>query len=340
MLERKIFGVLFALLFALIFVIPVTPQAIPPPGSTETGLGGQNVITGMILSSSGQRLYRRISIRLQTMTKGDRLAMSDDYGNFSFRGLVTGEYTIVIDKEKDFEPYRQSFEVRQYRGTPPQTYNLSVRLQLKAQPTVKPEVLNAELVNVPKSALTHYTNAAEAAKKNDHQGAIEELKLAIKEYPAFTQAFNELGVQYLKMDQLENADEAFQGLLKIEPDSFNATLNRGIVNVMMKRYGEAVPILRKAIKKNDQSAVAHYFLGQALANLGLFDDSEKELQASLQFGGEEMKEAHRLLAIIYMSRGAKKQAAAELEAYLKVAPTAPDAEKLREKIRELKESNQ
>jgi regulator of sirC expression with transglutaminase-like and TPR domain len=41
-----------------------------------------------------------------------------------------------------------------------------------------------------------------------------------------------------------------------------------------------------------------------------------------------------------MSRGAKKQAAAELEAYLKMAPTAPDADKLKEKIRELKESNQ
>jgi regulator of sirC expression with transglutaminase-like and TPR domain len=39
-----------------------------------------------------------------------------------------------------------------------------------------------------------------------------------------------------------------------------------------------------------------------------------------------MKEAHRLLAIIYTSRGAKKQAASELESYLKLAPDAPDAE--------------
>ena len=274
------------------------------------------------------------------MTKGDRLAMTDDYGNFAFRGLVTGEYTIVIDKEKEFEPYRQTFEIRQYRGTPPQLYNLAVRLVLKPTAIVKPEVVNAELVNVPKNALLHYTNAAELAKKNDHPAAIEELKLAIKEHPAFVVAFNELGVQYLKVDQLEDADAAFQSALKIDPDAFPAQLNRGIANVMMKRYGEAVPILRKALKKNDQSAVAHYFLGQSLANLGLFDDAEKELLESLRLGTEEMNEAHRILAIIYMSRGAKKQAAAELEAYLKLAPTAPDAEKLREKIKELKESNQ
>ncbi len=77
----------------------------------------------------------------------------------------------------------------------------------------------------------------------------------------------------------------------------------------------------------------------ALANLGLFDDAEKELLASLQLGKEEMKEAHRVLAIIYASRGAKKQAAAELEAYLKLAPDAPDAQKLKDTIRQLKESN-
>jgi tetratricopeptide (TPR) repeat protein len=154
------------------------------------------------------------------------------------------------------------------------------------------------------------------------------------------QAFNELGVQYLKLNQLENADEAFQGALKISPDAFAALINRGIANVLMKRYGEAAPILRKALKKNDQSAVAHYFLGQALANLGFFEQAEKELLASVELGKEEMKEAHRLLAIIYTSRGARKQAADELEAYLKLAPDAPDAEKLKDMIRQLRESNE
>ena len=339
MLERMILAPLSVLLFAFCFVLPVTAQVITPPGATETGLGGGNAISGMIVLSTGQRLERRVTVRLQTMTKGDRVAVSDELGNFTFRGLASGEYTIVIDKEKDFEPYRQSIDIRQFRGSPPQNYMLSVRLEVKGEARVKPAVLNAELMNVPKPALLHYNNAAEHARKNDRKAAIEELKLAIKEHPSFMLAFNELGVQYLKLNQLENADEAFQGALKIDPEAFAALINRGIANFMMKRYGEAVPILRKALKKNDQSAVGHYFLGQALANLGLFVDAEKELLASLTLGNEEMKEAHRLLAIIYSSRGDKKQAAAELEAYLKLAPDAPDAEKLKEKIKELKEPN-
>src|ERR1700674_3988586 len=106
MLERKVLRLLSVGLFALCFVIPVTAQMIPP-GAGDTGLGGVKAITGMVLVSPGQRLERRVSIRLQTMTKGDRVIMTDEYGNFAFRGLVSGDYTIVIDREKDFQPFSQ-----------------------------------------------------------------------------------------------------------------------------------------------------------------------------------------------------------------------------------------
>lgn len=342
MLKRNIGGQGLSLVFFSLFVVVrVTAQGIPQgAASTDTGLGGVNTISGMTVSSNGQRIARRVSVRLRSMTRGDRISTTDENGNFVFRGVPPGDFIVVIDKEQDFDPFSQNVSVIQPRGMPPQTYYLSIRLELKGRAETKPGVLNAEFVNVPKPALVHYDKAVEQAKKGDHPGAVEELKLAIKEYPSFMLAFNELGVQYLKLNQLENADEAFQSALKITPDAFAALINRGITNFMMKRYGEAVPILRKALAKNDQSAVGHYFLGQALANLGLFEDAEKELLASLEFGKEEMKEAHRILAIIYASRGSKKQAVAELEAYLKMAPNAPDAEKLKDKIRQLKESNE
>jgi len=339
MWQRRLLGFLSVTAFSVCVVTAIKAQVFLPPGATDTGLGGGNAITGMILLPNGQRLQRRVTIRLQTMTKGDRVTTTDEYGKFAFRGLVNGEYTLVIDKEKEFEPYRQMVEITQFRGAPPQVYNLNVRLTLKDEAKSKPGILNAELANVPERALAHYNTAAEQAKKNDHLAAIQELKLAIKEYPSFMLAFNELGVQYLKMNQPQDADESFQAALKLSPDAFGVLINRGIANVMMERYGEAVPILRKALKKNNESAVGHYFLGQSLANLGLFDDAEKELLTSLTLGKEEMKEAHRILAIIYSSRGDKAKAADQLETYLKLAPNVPDAEKLREKIRQLRETN-
>lgn len=329
---------LLCVVLLALWVVPVSAQ-MNPLGAGDTNLGGINTISGTVIVN-GQRVQRRVAVRLQTMTKGDRVVITDENGNFRFTGLSSGDYTLVIDKEKEYRPFSQVVTIMQTRGMPGQTYNISIRLEFKDVSTTKPGVLNVEFANVPKPALLHYDNAVELGKKDDHAGAIEELKLAIKEYPSFIQAFNELGVQYLKLDQLENADMAFQSALKIDPTNFPSLINRGIANVMMKRYGEAVPILRKALKKNDQSAVGHYFLGQSLANLGLFEDAEKELLTALQMGKDEMKEAHRILAIIYSSRKDGKKAADELELYLQLAPTTPDAAQLREKIKQLRESNQ
>ena len=309
---------------------------------SQTGLGGLHSIVGTVLSPSGRPIETRVRVKLSTMTRGDRIFTTQN-GNFAFRGLPTGSYTVVIDKEVDYKPVSQSVDIIEIRSGRPtgQTYTVNIRLEFKERPALpQPAVVSAEFLNVPKKALTHYNNALELSKNNNSQGAVDELKLAIAEHPTFTQAFNELGVQYLKLNKLNEANEAFLGALKIDPESFPALINRGIVNVMMKRYGEAVPILRKALKKNEQSPVGHYFLGQALANLGLFDDAEKDLLKSLELGKAEMKEAHRILAIIYSSRGDKKRAADELDAYLKLAPTTPDAEKIKDQIRRLRETNQ
>lgn len=308
---------------------------------SQTNLGGMNSIVGTVLSPAGRPVESRIRVKLSTMTRGDRYFTTNQNGSFAFRGLPAGSYTVVIDKELEFKPVSQSVDIIQFRGSPAQTYTVNIRLEFKdrTQPP-KPAVVNAELLNIPKKALTHYNSALELVKTNNREGAIAELKLAIAEHPTFTQAFNELGVQYLNLNKLDEANEAFQGALKIDAESFPALINRGIVNVMMKRYGEAVPLLRKALKNHEQSAVGHYFLGQALANLGLFDDAEKELLTALQLGKEEMKEAHRILAIIYSSKGDKKKAADELDTYLKLAPNTPDAEKLKDQIRKLRESEE
>src|SRR4051812_42086864 len=102
MLKRKVLGRFSAAVIALLCVVPVFSQLIPP-GPSDTNLGGINTITGMVLVDSGGRIRRNIAIRLQTMTRGDRVVTSDENGNFAFRGLPAGDYTLIIEKEKDFE---------------------------------------------------------------------------------------------------------------------------------------------------------------------------------------------------------------------------------------------
>lgn len=330
-------AIILFFVLVLIYTISICGQFVPGE-STDSGLGGSNTIVGTVYTEGG-RMNRRVTVRLTTTMRGDRVASTDDNGNFSFRGLTSGTYSIVIEKEKEFEPFVQAVDIIQLRGSPPQTYTLSVRLKPKGNVLPKPSVVDAAVANLPEKGRTMFRTAQELAKAGNHVGAVEQLLLLTKEFQDFMLGFNELGVEYLRLNQTDNADAAFQQAAKIDPAAFQPKLNRGMLYVMLKRFSEAEPILDNARGLNEQSGSVHYFLGQAKANLGKFDEAEKELTKAVSMGGSEMKEAHRTLAIIYNSRGDKKRAIVELETYLKLNPSAPDAEQLKKVLEQLKSSS-
>ena len=340
MFAKSIFRLLLAVLCALCFAIPTMSQGgvLQQPGGTDTGLGGGNAISGTVLSPTGQRVQSHVSVRLQTMTKGDRLTVTDDNGNFSFRQLPNGEYTVVIDKEKEYEPFRQTVDVRQYTGTPAQNYPLNIRLEPKGGATAKPGVLNAEFANVPPRAVASYQKALQSAQAGKNKEAIDELQQAISEYPDFMLAYTLLGVQYLAVGDLAKAEESLTSALKLKPDAFDPLMNYGIALVLLNRYAEAIPQLRAALKQKDQSAKGHYYLGRALAYQQRYDDAITELNLAIQLGGDQMKECHRYLAAIYNARGDKQRAIDELEIYLKLAPNSKDADHLRQLVKDLRAS--
>ena len=145
-----------------------------------------------------------------------------------------------------------------------------------------------------------------------------------------------MGVEYLRLNDLVNAGEAFRSALRIKSEAFEPMINLGVTLFRLKDFAGAETVLREAVKLDEKSAPAHYFLGETLAYLGKFDEAEKEFLSAVKLGGDEMKEAHRYLAIIYGLRKDKKRQAAELETYLRLVPTAPDAEQLRQLADKLK----
>ena len=334
MLTRCTLFVLFVV--GSVGVLATVSNAQPPSETMDTGLGGFNVITGTLYIANGGRIERRITVRLQTMTRGDRVTTTDENGNFAFRGLVSGDYTVVIDKEKDFEPVSQAVSIVQVRGFPPVSQPINIRLIPKSNAQPKPGLLDAAFATLPEAGQNLMKKARELSAAGDHAGAIEQLSMLTGQYPSFMLGFNELGIEYWRSGQLDKADASLQQAVNLQPDAFIPKMNRGMVLVTMKRYADAEPVLRSAKALDDQSGPVKYFLGTALANLGKFDEAEKELSAALLMGGNEMAEGHRILAIIYSAKGDKKRAAAEIDAYLKINPTAPDAEQLQKVSSQMK----
>ncbi len=84
-------------------------------------------------------------------------------------------------------------------------------------------------------------------------------------------------------------------------------------------------------------ATAHMYLGIALISQRKNDEAELELHRAVSLGGDGVSRAHYYLGGIYWGKREYKRAADELETYLKLAPSAPDAERLRTTIKGLRD---
>jgi tetratricopeptide (TPR) repeat protein len=336
--ELKTMRHLSLFLFATFFILfaGVLRSEAQLMSGTDSGLGGQNRVTGMVLAPDGQRILRRLPVKLVTQGRGERIASTDDNGSFLFTGLIAGDYTILIDKEQEFETYAYPITIRQRRGFPPESVMVNIRLSFRKGASQKPAVINVQYANVPQPALDMFNKAVELGRKGDRKGAIDHLEKAVAAYDKFTDAYNDMGVHYLALGDLANAAGAFQSALRIDQTAYSPMMNLGMTLFTMKKYPEADPVIRAALAMNDKAALPHYFLGQNSAYLGKFDEADKELNEALKLGGAEMVEAHRLLAIIYGSRGDKNKSANELEAYLKINPKAADAPALKKRVEELR----
>ncbi len=306
--------------------------------TTNVNHGGNNYVVGTVYLPEGMPINAKMNIRLTSPNWGDVLALTDDRGKFVFSNVGSGTYIVVID-EKEYEPVAQPVDITVARARVPETYVMTIRLRYKASAKnklPKPAVVDAANAGVPRPALDLYDKAAKLAAAKDFQGAIKDLKLAIEAYPQFANAYNQMGVLYMQLNDLKNADEAFQAALKITPDAHEPLLNRGITLFKMSKYKEAATVLVDALKAESRSAVAFFYLGRSLNKLGEDAKAEIAFLRCIKLSPGEFKEAHRYLAVIYLDQGKAELVIEHLETYLKLVPTAPDATKLQEVVAQLK----
>ncbi|MDT5270567.1 MAG: hypothetical protein QOH49_2753 [Acidobacteriota bacterium] len=335
---------LFALFLLALLAAPA-PVAAQVGGTDNSGTGGMHTIQGRLVVPSGRRSELRLKVRLESSGAGELYVFSDVNGTFRFTGLQPGSYTVVVEGGDDFETAREQVSLepstistsRGAVGTPftrPITLQIYLRPKRAASNQAQPGVLNAALANVPKPAVDLYQKGVEAARKNDNERAVDFLKLAVDAYPNFPLALSEMGVTYLKLKRPEKAAEAFAASLKLAPDDNGTLLAYGRALFDLRRPAEAEEQFRKALKKNAASPWAHFYLGMILLGRREFDAAEGELKAAGSDG--EIPMAHYYLGGLYWEMKQHKKAADELETYLKLTPSAPDATRLRTTIKELR----
>ena len=96
---------------ALFLLCPSSVWAQSGGGVDSTGTGGIHSIQGRIYFPSGRRSDMRVMVKLQSYNSGELSVLSDANGGFTFKGLIPGSYTVVVDGGNDYETVRDSVYV-------------------------------------------------------------------------------------------------------------------------------------------------------------------------------------------------------------------------------------
>ena len=341
-LRKALFG---AVVICTLIILTFSDQALGQGGVGSTrGLpdsaGGIHSIQGRVYMPSGRRAGLGIVVRLDGNVNGTRQATTDDDGNFTFNGLPAAEYQLTIAAGSDYDGIKQSVVIYGNTGNAGigrsgQTLQYDIHLLPKGAGFDEAKAF----AGVPQQAVDDYKAAAKAAQSGNHKKAVEQLNAALAVHPNFALALSDLGVQYLKLGDMTKLADTMETLLKLTPNDPHAHLNMGIALYNQKKFPDADSHLRKAVELNPTDAPAHYYLGMTLVSTRQYPEAEKELELAIKNGGQNIALAHKFLGGLYMSSKKNEEAAAELEKYLKLEPKAPDAERIKATVEELRKKH-
>ena len=169
-------------------------------------------------------------------------------GSFAYENLEAGDYMLTIERENS-PTVARPVQLKPYPS--PKTIFLQIRLRADGSAEIRELVKEYTKKEIPereeaastvsRKASSEFQKASEESRKGNIQKAIDHLQRAVKEDPKFYEAFNNLGVQYQKLEQWDKAIEAYQQAIAIRNDSARPHINLGNLYLALQRPDSAEP---------------------------------------------------------------------------------------------------
>jgi tetratricopeptide (TPR) repeat protein len=193
-----------------------------------------------------------------------------------------------------------------------------------------PMVAAADLA-VPHSAQKEFDKSNDQIARQDFSKALQSLNRAIAIYPAYADAYNNLGVVYARLGDRDRERDALQKALSINDRFAPAYVNLGRMNIATGDFPNAESALTKAASYDPKDAMTLVLLAYSeLMNKHFEDVITASRKAHALQGAHAF--AHQLAARAYEQKRDAADAIVELEQFLKEEPEGQRADIARKEL--------
>jgi Tfp pilus assembly protein PilF len=303
------------------------PTAAQQGGIGAPGGRGRFSITGTLRDPQSNEGLEGVLIELHQFNGPVvNQAFTSQNGSFSFPGLVPDTYDLVVNRD-GFERIDEQITM---------TNNVaSIELQLRrAQPEFLVPggtVVSARELSIPKRAHEDMQKGMSLLnQKSDYPGSVAQFQKAIKEYPDYYEAYTQIGVAYMSMNDAARSEDALHKSVEVSKERYvDAFFVLATLYNNKERFAEAEEQARKGVALSANSWQSQFQLGRALYGLGRFADAEEAATAAKTLQPDN-PEIYLLLANVHGKTRNFAKLVEDLSNYLKLAPNGPQAAQARE----------
>jgi tetratricopeptide (TPR) repeat protein len=203
----------------------------------------------------------------------------------------------------------------------------------QTQPSVN--VVSVRELSIPPKAIHAFQQGSLLLAKGDPSGSLPHLQRAISEFAGYYEAYYKLGLAYLKLWRIPEAEQAYRKSIELSGAKYAQPLF-GLSAILddREKFTEAESVARMGLHLEPDSWRGNYYLGLALFGLGRFEEAETSARDSVR-ARLDFAEAHLLLALIHDGQKNYPALLNDLDEYLKLEPdgkASAGTRALREKV--------
>jgi len=264
-------------------------------------------------------------------------ALAQENGQFEFKALRAGTYTLVVGVPNRGE-VRRTVEIGP--GTADSKNCIAFTFVLdeslfSRDATRRQDTVSLKELEIPEKARKAFEESQRQLARRNEKKAIACLQTAVRIAPGFSGAWNNLGTLFYKSAQYQKAEQSFRASLVAAPGAFEPLVNLGGVLLTLHRPGEAYTFNLYAVLERPEDALANSQMGMTYFALGRMDLARKYLNEARRIDPGHFSRPQLLLAEICLRKGDPRGAVKELEEYLRYHPDTPDRAQIEETIRKL-----
>ena len=305
---------------------------------------GGNSISGHVFSNSRQpvadvyvELLDEVNASIGTPIK------TNGSGFYAFRNLTQGTFKVRVRPygtefaEQTQEVMISNISIIPGGGRDSAQLDIYLRLRPNADsgPFAAPGVIFVQ--EVPVEAKKLYEVGITRLREKKEKEGFESLKRSLEIFPNYYLALDRLGTEYVTRGYYEAAFILLRKAVEVNASGFSSVFGVGVAQYNLKQINEAIENLRRATTLYSKSANAQLWLGLAYKRAGKLEQSEAALKRANELSKGKAAEIHWQIARLYSEQKRYKEAADELELYLKYQSDKSDTEKIKQLIQQLRE---